>query len=101
MELKNDLQEEYGYLGIDTSKENVKGVEEIELFGYPSKKALWHGEGTCKKVSDFFLFHRIPTKAGQSGSPVIKNKKYIIGIHIGEYVKEEKNAAVRLTNEKR
>ena len=79
----------------------MKGVEDLELFGYPNKKALWRGEGICKKANDFFLFYQIPTKTGQSGSPVIKNGKYIIGIHIGEYEKEQKNAAVRLTMEKR
>ena len=35
LELEKDLLEEYGYLGIDSSEENIKKGEEVEICGYP------------------------------------------------------------------
>ena len=102
------MQEEYGYLGIDTRDENIKGVEEIAVFGYPYNKekyTMWYGEGTFKvNINNLFLLYSIPTEKGQSGGPIIKRKKgnyYIVGVHIGGIVKFSKNVAVLLTKEKR
>ena len=49
------------------------------------------------------LRYKIPTRSGQSGSPIIKrigDKYYVIGIHIAcEKENEDKiNIGVRLTN---
>ena len=48
MELEEDLGNRYGWLGIDTSKENTKRVEEIEVCGYPGDKesyTMWQAVG--------------------------------------------------------
>ena len=36
MELEEDLEEDYGYLGIDARKENLQLKEKIGVYGYPS-----------------------------------------------------------------
>ena len=64
---------------------------------------MWGAVGP-KTATDKFIEYKIPTKAGQSGSPIIKrqtDKESIVGVHIGSKIKEKKNVAVRLTNEKR
>ena len=49
--LKDDLSKDYGYLGIDTRKENVNQKQEYEVCGYPSdtsekdKKTQWKSNG--------------------------------------------------------
>ena len=75
------------------------------MCGYPlnEKKTqiMSSAVGPCTKS---FLTYNIPTKSGQSGSPVIKregNKEFIIGVHIGSSANFTKNIAVRLTPQKR
>ena len=78
VELKEELEEDYGYLGIDASPSNATGVKEIEVCGYPHDKyknslyTMWHVFGPLKKSARRFLEYRLPTRAGQSGSPIIK-----------------------------
>ena len=38
LELENDLEEEYGYLGIDMSEDNAEDVESMKICGYPGDK---------------------------------------------------------------
>ena len=64
---------------------------------------MWGAVGP-KTTTDKFIKYKIPTKAGQSGSPIIKRQKgkeSIVGVHIGNKIKEKKNVAVRLTPEKK
>ena len=45
MELEDELDEIYGYLGIDTSSSYVEGVENVEIYGYPGNKerhTMWY-----------------------------------------------------------
>ena len=92
-------------MGIDTRRENEKGVEEMEVCGYPGDKecrTMWHAFGPFLNVTEQFINYQIPTTGGQSGSPVIKReggKEFIIGVHIGGLNKN--NVAVRLTPERR
>ena len=47
------------------------------------------------------LRYKIPTRLGQSGSPIIKkigDKYYVIGIHIAYENNDKINIGVRLTN---
>ena len=62
---------------------------------------MWRSVGP-KTTAKKFIEYKIPMKAGQSGSPIIKRQKgkeYIVGVHIGSKIKEKKNVAVRLINE--
>ena len=47
LELGEDLDRDYGYLGIDARQENIEIKKEIEIYGYPGskKKHLCHGQG--------------------------------------------------------
>ena len=108
VELEEDLSGRYGYLGIDASEENLEGVDEVEVCGYPSDKkpkhTMWTAAGKLRGHNKKFLLHKIPTEEGQSGSPLIKEakgRKYILGMHIGSDAKIERNIAVRLTPERR
>ena len=38
LELEQNLEEEYGYLGLDFRERNVEGVKEMEVCGYPARK---------------------------------------------------------------
>ena len=106
MELEEDLENDYGFLGIDTRKENLQIKEKIEVYGYPSgqKNRLCFGEGDCKGLNEDLLLYSVPTKVGQSGGPVIRrdgDKEYVIGVHVAGLEELKKNAAVRLNQEKR
>ena len=46
IELEQELDEMFGYLGIDTRKENAEGVEKVEVCGYPADKKMWHAVGS-------------------------------------------------------
>ena len=64
---------------------------------------MWTASGKIKSANENFLKSKIPTSAGQSGSPMIKRvegEEYIIGIHIGSNPKEKRNYGVRLNGEK-
>ena len=80
VELKEELEEDYGYLGIDAMSSNAKGVKEIEVCGYPHDKCknslftMWNAVGPLKKSARRFLEYRLPTRAGQSGCPIIKRE---------------------------
>ena len=102
VELEEEMEEIYGYLGIDTRSENAEGVEKIEVCGYPEEKKMWSSVGPYKKATENFLFYKLSTETGQSGSPIIKEeggKMFIIGVHIGGFKK--KNFAIKLTTQKR
>ena len=95
-------------MGIDTSEENTDMVEKMEVCGYlkndKESHTMWHAFGPYTKATEDFLSYKIPTKPGQSGSPVIKREKgkeFIIGVHIGSNPKNTRNLAVRLTPQKR
>ena len=65
---------------------------------------MWNAFGPYKAVTNSFLIHKIPTKPGQSGSPVLKREgkeEFIIGVHIGSDPECKRNYAVRLTSYKR
>ena len=75
LQLEQNLEKEYGYLGIDVRKNNMEGVKEVEICGYPGDKeihTMWNAFGPYKSVTDSLLTYRIPTKKGQSGSPILK-----------------------------
>ena len=77
--------------------ENVN-TEEVEVCGYPDMNQMYSGVGKMRSCEEEFLYYRISTKPGQSGSPIFKREKggqYVIGVHIG--AKEENNLAIRLT----
>ena len=62
---------------------------------------MYSGVGAMKSSGEF-IYYRISTQGGQSGSPVFKREKggqYVIGVHIA--AKETNNVAIRLTPEKR
>ena len=107
LELEHNLEEEFGYLGIDMAEDNVEDLEKIEVCGYPASKSktMWKDFGPIKKISNKFLRYGLSTEKGQSGSPIIKrkdDKEYIVGIHIGKMtIKPNLNIAVRLTPDKR
>ena len=108
LELEEELAEEYGYLGIDSRENNIKGVNEIEICGYPGDKkrrTMWSSKGSIEKNSfECFIKHLIPTEDGQSGSPLIKREKgreYVMGIHIGGNYDRVTNVALRFTKEKK
>ena len=73
LELEANLEETYGYFGIDMMEENVI-TEEIEVCGYPERNKMYSGVGPVKSCENF-VYYRVPTKPGQSGSPIIKRKK--------------------------
>ena len=63
---------------------------------------MYYGQGTIRSCEEF-LYYRISTQRGQSGSPIFKREKgnqYVIGVHIG-VARETSNFAIRLTPEKR
>ena len=62
LELEEDLAEEYGFLGIDTRKENIDLENDIEVCGYPAgkKKHMFYGEGKCKGVNEDLILYNIP-----------------------------------------
>ena len=63
---------------------------------------MWSSIGPIKKANENFLFYKLSTEIGQSGSPIIKEKdgkKLIIGVHIGGNKKT--NTAIKLTTQKR
>ena len=108
LELEKDLLEDYGYVGIDTQKDNIKsGEEEIEICGYPRYKdepMMWTTTGKAIQVDENFIYSQITTSVGQSGSPIIKimeGDEYIVGFHIGGQSKKKRNTGMRLTEEKR
>ena len=98
---------QHGWIGIDVSWNNCKGVDEVEVCGYPGDKhkkskytewTMWKDSGKYE-IKDPFLTYKISTSAGNSGSPLLKTKNgktYAIGVHMrGE--KKEENFAIRLT----
>ena len=96
LELDANVEEDYGYFGIDMEDENVN-TEEIEVCGYPEKNKMYSGVGAMRSCEEF-IYYRMSTQQGQSGSPIFKREKgsqYVIGVHFG--AKEENNVAVRLT----
>ena len=67
---------------------------------------MWRASGTCKSTfNKLLLKYNIPTKPGQSGSPITKTKNgetYVIGVHLGNRLgKKEKKVGMRLNREKR
>ena len=94
-------------MGIDYRRGNIKGVEEMEVCGYPGDKeahTMWNAFGSCTSDTETMLKYKIPTWPGQSGSPVIKReegKEFVIGVHIGSNQNDTRNLAVRLTPQKR
>ena len=79
-------------------------MKEVEVCGYPGGKIMKNAVGPYKLVTESFLHYRIPVSSGQSGGPIIKRegeKKFIIGVHIGNDREGKKNIAVRLTPQKR
>ena len=74
--MEQELDKMYGYLGIDTREENTENMEEIEVCGYPNTTDQTHkmcnAVGPCDSASKSFLTYKIPTKPGQSGSPIIR-----------------------------
>ena len=48
LELENNLEEDYGYLGLDFRERNVEGVEEIEVCGYAEMKSMWSASGPLR-----------------------------------------------------
>ena len=65
---------------------------------------MYYGEGKCLGVNEDLMLYGFSTEKGQSGGPVIRKeggKEYIVGVHIGGIRGLNKNAAVRLTREKR
>ena len=38
IELKEELEEDYGYLGIDATKHHLRSVSKVEVCGYPIDK---------------------------------------------------------------
>ena len=105
--LEEDLGNEYGWIGIDSSDKNTKGVEQVELCGYPVDKreegefTMWKESGKYE-ASQNFLNYRISTEGGNSGSPLLKIKNgnfYTIGVHVRAEKKE--NVAIRLTSSRR
>ena len=59
LQLAGNLEEDYGYIGIDTSNENNK-ANEIQVCGFPKKNKMYHSSGNMKSC-DSFLYYRIPT----------------------------------------
>ena len=66
---------------------------ELEIAGYPgdkeesNNKSMWKAKDKPNDLNDNFVYYKIPTSRGQSGSPIIKEKDgkyYIVGIHIAE-----------------
>ena len=59
------------------------------MCGYPSDKethTMWHALTPLKNATENFLYYKISTYSGNSGSPIIKRndgKEYVIGVHIG------------------
>ena len=84
-------------------EKNDEDLDEIEVCGYPSDKnphTMWYASGSCRNSSSRFFFYRIPTRQGQSGSPIIKKKGrryYTMGVHIGQKNSSKSNVAIRLT----
>ena len=76
--LEEDLAESNGFLGIDTSEENIDEEIEIEIAGYPGEmnKRMYYERGYVKAIDEYFLKYRISTSQGQSGSPVIKKNEF-------------------------
>ena len=102
IEIEEDLEAKYGYLGIDMREENTEKVQNIEVCGYPGDKerhTMWHASGKYI-TNEFFFYYSIRTSQGQSGSPIIKNKngrEYVVGVHIGSNFRKTKNIAIKLT----
>ena len=65
---------------------------------------MCHAFGRVGASPENFMHYTIPTRTGQSGSPIIKEKegkKYIIGVHIGNFRGLGKNVALMLNTTKR
>ena len=64
---------------------------------------MWTALGNFSQLNEF-LGYKIPTFAGQSGSPILKREKgkeYVIGVHIGSNINGTRNIAIRMTPDKR
>jgi glutamyl endopeptidase len=80
---------------------------EIDIAGYPADKpagTMWQGSGRLRSAAPEFLFYRISTYAGQSGSSLRcrlpnvypHDMKHIVGIHVAGSDRLESNFAVRI-----
>lgn len=99
MELQDDVGLHYGYFGIDFEDKKQKWlVDNVHIYGYPgcvyknekqidAENYMYGDSGKWAKESDSEnrLRYKIPTSAGQSGSPVyVKEGQYsycAVGIH--------------------
>ena len=69
-----------------------------------SKKTMWGYKGKTMEIDQYFIYHQIPTTAGQSGAPIYKlkgNRPYVCGIHTRGIYAIERNMGIRLTKEVR
>lgn len=81
----------------------------VDLAGYPGDKTygtMWNGSDSLPHVLDeHFLFYRISTYKGQSGSAIRlatglpQNPFWIVGVHVAGLPQFDANFAVRITDE--
>lgn len=98
-----------GFLQLyDARAESLKS-DFIDIAGYPGDKpanTMWDARGKLTSFDDSFLFYKISTASGQSGSSLRENfndedgLERIVGIHVAGSSKIGSNFAVRLDSDK-
>jgi glutamyl endopeptidase len=96
--------------GMVTASDTDLSNRHCDIGGYPSDKlagTMWNGAGNLLPSDDTFLFYRISTYKGQSGSAVrslfpdgpVPSVPRIVGIHVAGSPALNANFAVRLTQD--
>ena len=70
---------------------NIKN-KDIFILQYPKGNEISFSYGKIRSIKEGKIIHNASTEEGSSGSPIIKRSKnnYIVGIHYGGKIKEEK-----------
>ena len=64
---------------------------------------MWHERGQKTILNEVFLEYEIDTKAGQSGSPIMRMmmKNFVIGVHILGKTEANNNMGLRIGHNNR
>lgn len=75
---------------MDFLPNSVDMDTKLQICGYPKDRGhtMWTAQGNIVQLDEKLIKSKISTSKGQGGSPIfkrVKNKVFLVGIHIGHY----------------